>query len=231
MEKRWRYTMMTNRTTIIFDLDGTLIESSVGILEGFRLALRECNIEAKLPIEKSLIGPPLKQTISKLIDSMDTAMVDVIADAFKANYDSVGYLKTVLFSGVIEMLEELAQEYTLYIATNKRIIPTLKIMKHLKIDSYFNGIYALDSFEPSLSSKGELIGQIMSDHGIPRELVCYVGDRIEDGVAAGENEIPFIMAAWGFDVNANSMKINNSWSIAREPNDIVINSREKLCAK
>ena len=223
--------MMTNRTTIIFDLDGTLIESSVGILEGFRLALRECNIEAKLPIEKSLIGPPLKQTISKLIDSMDTAMVDVIADAFKANYDSVGYLKTVLFSGVIEMLEELAQEYTLYIATNKRIIPTLKIMKHLKIDSYFNGIYALDSFEPSLSSKGELIGQIMSDHGIPRELVCYVGDRIEDGVAAGENEIPFIMAAWGFDVNANSMKINNSWSIAREPNDIVINSREKLCAK
>lgn len=207
-------------TTIIFDLDGTLIESSVGILEGFTLALQECNVSPKLAIDQSLIGPPLKQTIAKLIESDDDDLVTRVADVFKENYDSVGYLKTVLFEGVFEMLSAMSREYTLYIATNKRINPTLKIMKHLGIDVFFEAIYALDSFNPPLSSKGQLIGEIVSHHALEPKRVCYIGDRIEDGIAADDNTIDFIMASWGFDADRESARFKKEWTVLDKPSGI-----------
>ena len=48
----------TSFRSVIFDLDGTLIDSQESILNAIRIALNESGLEAKIPVTKELIGPP-----------------------------------------------------------------------------------------------------------------------------------------------------------------------------
>ena len=116
---------------IIFDLDGTLIDSSDSILDSFSSAFKDCDIDLKRPLTESVIGPPLKVTLSLLSGTNDHAKLELLAKKFKANYDSFGYLNTKVYPGVSKMLDSLMRyNIVMYIATNKRILPTLKIINY-----------------------------------------------------------------------------------------------------
>ena len=61
---------MTNRN-VIFDLDGTLIDSSLGIMESFSKAFSVCNINLVRSLDSIVIGPPLMETLSLLSGTSD----------------------------------------------------------------------------------------------------------------------------------------------------------------
>jgi len=187
--------------TVIFDLDGTLIDSSPGILESFEGAFSALNIELQRPLNSSIIGPPLFETLELLSGLSDKFVLDKLAKHFKLHYDSVGYKKTIIFPGINTMLSDIRflNKFNIYIATNKRILPTRKILSFLNWDSLFDETYALDSFSPPLVSKGKLIARILDVKNICNENVIYIGDREDDKLAAKENNILFEMVSWGFD--------------------------------
>ena len=56
--------MLISPKVIIFDLDGTLIDSSASILAGFAAALDDLKIAPKLPLTATVIGPPLRETLA-----------------------------------------------------------------------------------------------------------------------------------------------------------------------
>ena len=78
---------------IIFDLDGTLIDSSTGILTAIEMAFDSCNISLKKPLDITLIGPPLNKLLPILAGTHDEKVLEALTDAFKANYDAKGYKK------------------------------------------------------------------------------------------------------------------------------------------
>jgi len=185
--------------TLIFDLDGTLIDSSASILAGFAAALDDLKIAPKLPLTATVIGPPLRETLATLAGSSDGALLDSLANSFKNYYDTEGYKATSVFSGVEEMLKRIhGAGAALHIATNKRLLPTHLILKHLGWGDLFTSVYALDTRSPAFVSKAAMIADLMQDQGIVHASAAYVGDRPEDGLAADANGLPFYAAEWGY---------------------------------
>lgn len=208
---------MPRHPHILFDLDGTLIDSAPAILASFREAFARTGMTPARSIDDSVIGPPLVETLQLLSGSDDPALIAGLAEAFKASYDSEGYKATAAFAGVGELLAELAGAgLTLSIATNKRIHPTRLILDHLGWSGHFAHVYALDLFTPRLPDKAAMIARLLADQNIAREQAIYIGDRSEDGESADANGLPFIAVTWGYgSLTADEMRPD--WRAAAQP--------------
>jgi phosphoglycolate phosphatase len=184
---------------LIFDLDGTLIDSAPSILHCFGLAFSTTNTPLVAPLTHDVIGPPLMETLKRLSGSEGAKLLNTLASAFKQHYDTKGCLESVVFDGVPAMLQQLKdQGYQLYIATNKRFYPTERIIAHLDWQTFFKGVYALDYFNPPLKSKAEMIGRVVADNALAVQDCLYIGDRLEDGMSADANQMDFALVSWGY---------------------------------
>lgn len=184
---------------ILFDLDGTLIDSSAGILASFGRVLAAHGLQAVVPLEASLIGPPLAVTLRQVSGVEDETGLARLAEAFKADYDTTGYLATEVFPGVPEVLARLAAEgMRLFIITNKRMVPTRKILQSLGLAQHFTGTHTRDETEPMAPSKAAVARRVIARNAIDPARACFVGDSDEDAAAARENSLAFIHARYGY---------------------------------
>ena len=208
---------MPRYAQVLFDLDGTLIDSAPAILASYRDAFATAGREAVVPIDASIVGPPLLETLQMLAGTTDAAVIEPLAAGFKASYDSTGYRQTAAYEGVGEMLQRLVDAgCTLSIATNKRLLPTRLILEHLGWAGHFAAVYALDLFEPRLPHKAAMIARLMQDRGIACEHAVYVGDRSEDGESADANGLPFLAATWGYG-SLSSAEMAPHWRAIATP--------------
>ena len=186
-------------TSVLFDLDGTLIDSASSILAAYEAALAQHGCRPVVALTRDIIGPPLDATMDLLTGGVDAAQREALVQAFKHHYDQEGYRQTQVFDGIAALLQGLhAQGLDLYIATNKRIAPTRSIVAHLGWSPLFKGVYALDALQPRAADKGELLGRLLQQEGIAPAAAIYIGDRDEDAVAAAAAGLRFAPAPWGF---------------------------------
>lgn len=212
---------MPRYQNIIFDLDGTLIDSAPAILASFREVFAATGVPPVHPIDPSVIGPPLRETLTLISGSEDPALLADLAARFAAIYDTTGLLATEAYPGVDAVLRHLAGAgLALSIATNKRIFPTRRILEHMGWDPLFTHIYALDLFEPRLPDKATMIRRLLHDQGIAPDEAVYVGDREEDGLAAELNALPFLAATWGYGSLAPE-ELLPGWGLLAQPADLL----------
>ena len=130
------------------------------------------------------------EILELLSGTSDQNILTNLAYEFKSHYDDYGFKKTMVFPGVSSMLRELKNSgLIMYIATNKRIYPTMKIINLLQWNDIFTGVYALDSISPSAASKGQLLSSIIKDNNLIKNSVVYIGDRKDDQVAALDSDV------------------------------------------
>ena len=190
---------MSSTRTVIFDLDGTLVDSAPGIITAFREVLATHHIKPRVPLDNSLIGPPLAETMARLTGETNAAELAALAEAFKSAYDGTGVSTTPAYPGINELLAELQQrQMTLHVATNKRISPTLAILERLGWTKHFSSVYALDLYQPRLADKAVLLTHLLAEQALTTASCIYIGDKHEDGAAADQNGIAFVAATWGY---------------------------------
>ncbi len=184
---------------ILFDLDGTLIDSSPGILASFGRILAAHGLRPAVALDASLIGPPLATTLQRISGVSDEALLGLLAEAFKADYDTAGYLGTTVFPGVAEGLADLSRRGArLFIVTNKRMVPTRRILDATGLARLFAGIHTRDETEPPAPSKGAVTRRVIERFRIDPAHAFFVGDSEEDAAAARENGLAFIHARYGY---------------------------------
>lgn len=171
-------------------------------------ALQNVGVRARIELTPELVGPPLIDMLSSVLGKKNKALLfDVLAE-FKRIYDGTGYQQAIPYDGVRNMLYELKEiGVKLYIATNKRLNPTHKIMKHLGWEFFFDGVYSLDYFNPVSVSKEVMLENVLTELQQSSEHFLYVGDREEDADAAEANVIGFIWAAWGYGTTASASRL------------------------
>ncbi|MDR2207516.1 MAG: HAD hydrolase-like protein [Azoarcus sp.] len=206
---------------VVFDLDGTLIDSAEAILAGFRGAFSLCGLTPVRSIEADIVGPPLGETLRLLAGNDDPDLIARLTDAFKHSYDTGGALKTEAYPGIGDMLRALrAAGMKLSIATNKRIHPTRLIIEHLGWADIFTSIHALDILVPPLPNKAAMLGRLLIEEEVDIRRAVYVGDRFEDFEAARVNDLPFIAATWGYGALRAEEGTAARWREAFSPSEL-----------
>ena len=185
---------------IIFDLDGTLIDSAPIILDGFKNTLNKFGYKPQLEINNNLIGPPLIQTLKLLSGENSENKLNDMALNFKIYYDSEACTRSLMYPGIKELLDFLKDKnINIHLATNKRSFPTKKILSKLSLETYFKSLYCIDQNENIyFLNKNEMLKKMIKNENIIQDKTIYIGDRIDDKEASEQNSIEFWLAAWGY---------------------------------
>lgn len=187
------------KRAIVFDFDGTLVDSADSILEGFRHILDRRGIEPVRAIDSSVIGPPLLATLGDISGIADKTVLERMAAEFKAYYDTEGYRQTRPYPGIPDVLATLHRRgEAIFLATNKRNRPTHLILEHLGWAGYFSGVHCLDDTVPPLADKAALLSRFLASRQLLPGLAVYIGDTVADLHAAQENGMTFVRAEWGY---------------------------------
>jgi phosphoglycolate phosphatase len=176
---------------LIFDLDGTLLDSKTGILSSLEYALRR-NAPEFLPyLDQSIIGPPIRKILEGFVTNPQ--VVSMLSKEFRSHYDSYGYLETRLFEGVFDGLKKISK-LPLYVSTNKPEKVTSKVLSKLEIDFFFNEVVSIDS--QSYTSKSGIVRRIKENNNSKKILV--IGDSLDDYYSAIDNDCDFIFCGYGY---------------------------------
>lgn len=196
---------MIKYKNILFDLDGTLIDSAPGIEQSFYIAYLKVYKTACPHVITTFIGPPIDQVLKVVNGETNLEIINHFVDAFKEHYDTVGYKKSKLYEDVELVLEILFKnKLNVFIVTNKRLKPTKLILEYLSIRKYFNNIYCPDSEDIRFKNKTHIIADVLQSNGLQFSETIMIGDTMHDGIAAFENKLDFALVEYGYGNYENS---------------------------
>lgn len=169
---------------IIFDLDGTLLDSLPGIEWSVAQAFHACGMEAPRQSLRAYLGPPIRQILRTAGAVSSAETLDLLERAFRASYDEQGWRMTNCFAGPADLLRLRQRGFRLWVATNKPSQATLKILRSLAIDNLFEEVACRDSRTPPFASKAEMLIDLVNRRGLASQDCLMVGDSGEDSAAA-----------------------------------------------
>jgi phosphoglycolate phosphatase len=185
--------------TLVFDLDGTLVDSSPGIATSLAMAFQAVGRVMPTADFRKAIGPPLRGIARRVEPTITDAELDIIEPLYRTDYDSRGWRDTVIFDGVVKTLTEL-QSYGIrfFIVTNKPVLPTRQILEQFELQQFFEEVLSRDSRSPAFASKAEMLASLIERYDLSPESTLMVGDTIEDLETAHANHVPFLYVTYGF---------------------------------
>tara|TARA_B100001248_G_scaffold222060_1_gene178430 strand:- start:276 stop:932 length:657 start_codon:yes stop_codon:yes gene_type:complete len=183
---------------LIFDLDGTLIDSSTGIYRAYKESVKTY----EKPLEKTYfinyIGPPIQKIIKVLHPTLDDNTVMNIRNSFRELYDSQYFLEFNIYENIIYEIQKLSKKNNCFIVTNKPIKPTRTIINKLKLNERFLDVIGIDSFLSTGQDKSSNILFLRNQYLLDTKNTFYIGDTYSDFLSAKKNNIEFIAFAKGY---------------------------------
>lgn len=130
------------RSTILLDLDGTIVDSRPGIAVSCKAALQSLGHDPAEVNLDGLIGPPLEEVLAVLLAPFGDRRVAEAARAYRTHYGSIGFLQTSVYACIAAALAQLSEaQLTLIIATSKRRAFAERIPEHQELSKHFQSIY------------------------------------------------------------------------------------------
>jgi len=187
----------TRAKIILFDLDGTLIDSTEAILESFQKAYETFGKEVPASDDiKSLIGLPLEMMFVKLgVDEVES--LDYVK-AYKEHYKTIHTEKTVLLPNVREALELAENHGRLGVVTTKTSEYSRILLEHFDIMKHFNILIGREDVT-NPKPDPEPVERAMNALGYHYGKVTYmIGDTMADIIAAQKADIASIGVLCGY---------------------------------
>jgi phosphoglycolate phosphatase len=177
-------------TTILFDLDGTLIDSTEAILESFEQSFERFGLSRADDEEiKSLIGYPLDIMYEKL--GVEKELIDEIITAYKKHYRKISAQKTTLLPFAKEAIDKASKSATLGIVTTKTKRYSAELLEHMGIMRYFKVLIGREDVQ-NPKPHPEPILKALTLLNAKKEETYMVGDTsmdLESAKSAGVNPI------------------------------------------
>ncbi len=180
---------------VLFDLDGTLIDSSKCIYTVYERLFSELGLQMPPDEEKrKFIGPPVETTMKRFL----TRGYKEAADRFRAIYLTVDLASTnVLYDGIAEALAALkADGKRLFVATSKSEPVAKTILELMNVARFFDAIYGNNGIDRM--HKAEVLEALFSECGIAKEESILIGDTVFDVEGARKCGIAVGMVNYGF---------------------------------
>lgn len=181
---------------VLFDVDGTLIHSSPGILATMEYTFRQMGIDpAGIDLTRYL-GPPLRRSFGEHFS--DEATVEKMVRIYRDRYEQDGCHRCQVFDGVRPMLERLkAAGARLYTATSKPTVVVTPILHEQGLAGYFDFIGGA-SEDKSVDTKTAVMRMVLDRPELQGARVLMVGDRKDDMQGAADCGVPAVAVMYGY---------------------------------
>ena len=181
-----------------FDLDGTLLDTSEGVLAAVRYTIDKFGFEPLSETQlKTFIGPPIQNSFARQY-GLEGGILQEIATVFRDRYKDVDLLKAVPYPGIYDVFQTLNDHgIQPVIATYKRQDYATMILEHFHFNDYTDIMFGADH-ENKLKKK-DIIEMALHEAGIsdPADSVM-VGDSDNDAIGADAIGSDFIGVTYGF---------------------------------
>jgi phosphoglycolate phosphatase len=183
---------------ILFDLDGTLTDPKEGIINSIVYALNKLGIhENHIDELDTFIGPPLRESFAERYN-LTNNLADKAMLYYREYYSVKGLFENKIYPGVKELLKSLSSHnYQLFIATSKPTVYAVEVLRHFKIDTYFNEIIG-SNLDNTRTDKTEILAYIVSNFCLQPSHSVMIGDRKHDIIGAKNNSMKTIGVTYGY---------------------------------
>ncbi len=206
--------------TLFFDLDGTLIDSEVGITRSVAYALERMGHPGVAEDElRGWIGPALRVSFGRLFERADD--VERAVALYRERYDREGWREHTVYAGIGETIEALhAAGHRLAVVTAKNESYARRIVGALPFGVRFEDTVGATP-DGRLSHKPELIAEAMSRLDLRADACTMIGDRHLDIEGANHHRMRAIGVLWGFG-DARELHAAGAGALARTPAELVV---------
>ena len=186
---------------VVFDLDGTLIDSAPDMHRAVNLMLADLGCAPlTLPDIRSMVGDGASALIARALAARQCVSADPTEalTQFLEHYEKEPTAFTRTFAGVAETLGRLqATGLTLAVCTNKPTRLTTMILERLEIDHFFTRVVAGDSM-PFRKPDPRALMEVVNGFGTPKAATIMVGDSEVDAATAHSAGVPFVLMTYGY---------------------------------
>ncbi|MCI5873100.1 MAG: HAD hydrolase-like protein [Clostridiales bacterium] len=186
---------------ILFDLDGTIINSEEGITKCVQYALKAYGVDE--PDLKNLlcfIGPPLDPVFRERYGMTEEEAWEAV-QKYRERFDVKGIFECCLYDGVADVIRSLKEKgYVLALASSKPELACRRILEHFALLPYFDEVVGA-TLDGSISTKEEVLeelGRRMEHMQITKDEMCLIGDTKYDAAGAKAFGIRCIGVDYGF---------------------------------
>ena len=182
--------------TILFDLDGTLTDSAVGITRAASYALAKFHIDAAPEALYHLVGPPLQACFMNEYGLEENDAMEAIRQ-FRVYYEDKGWLENSPYPGVFQLLQHLREAgKDLLVVTSKAEHQAVRILEHFGLAPFFDDICGVHIGASELHEKADILRRAL--HGRSTSGCIMVGDRRYDMEAAHAVGLPAVGVTYGY---------------------------------
>lgn len=203
--------------TVVFDLDGTLMDT----LEDLANAVNEILRRNGYPVRKieevrRIVGNGLRQTLRLCLpEGTDAEVVDRLLPDFAAYYQDHCQIRTKPYDGIEDTLRKLCGKgYKLAIVSNKRDEAVKTLNKEYFQDYVKVAIGENEDAGIRKKPAPDTVYQALKELGSTKEQAVYVGDSEVDKETADNAGLPCISVDWGFRDRAELEKLEPAWLIS-----------------
>lgn len=212
---------------VLFDLDGTLTDSGLGITNSVKYALGKYGIEVADRSELfRFIGPPLVDSFQLFYGFSPEEALE-ITHVYREYYSTKGIFENEVYDGIEELLKKLNENgKRVIVATSKPEPFAKRILDHFGLSQYFEYI-AGSNMDETRSTKAEVIEYALESCGITDlSKAVMVGDREHDIIGAKKIGMKSIGVLFGYGDREELRKAGADYiaATASEIFDIIINS-------
>jgi phosphoglycolate phosphatase len=204
---------------VLFDLDGTLVDSAPGIHASVRAAAAELGLaEPTADQLRGMIGPPLQDGFA-LVLGVPTADLPRAVAAYRAHYAAGALLDGTVHDGVPDLLAALREAgATLAVATSKPEAFAMRLLDHTGLLPSFASVHGA-TMDGTVRHKDQVVAAALAAHPDGRDPVL-VGDRSHDVLGAAAHGLPCIGAGWG-PAEDGELETAGAAAIATTPADVL----------
>jgi len=186
---------------LLFDLDGTLFDTSEGVLRSVQYALGKMGEPVpEMEALRCFIGPPLVEIFSAFC-GFSREEAERATAFYRERYAVTGVLEVKPYPGIVELFRELdVAGYVIAVATGKPAVYSRQILAAHGLEAHVRALVTPE-LDGRRSEKREIIGCILDELGVSadeRDRVVMVGDRKFDIIGAHEAGVDAIGVSYGF---------------------------------